>query len=132
MAWYFDLISVYDKKHHYLQLPRAWLLDYTPHIISQISNASFFDLEHAYLIYDLDGMLFKDDITMDPYVEIDRRDDFFIDNFTDHCLEHKMPFNFTGFMAYDWCLFEEYKFRWYKWVIKPNTMPEPNGFKFNY
>ena len=55
----FDLATVQDEKGWYLRIPKVWLLDYTPQMITQISAESFFDLDCAYLKYPLDGNLFE-------------------------------------------------------------------------
>jgi len=55
MTMYYDVITFYDEKYTYYQIPRVWLLDFTPSIITQISNNSFFDLEDAYLRVERDG-----------------------------------------------------------------------------
>ena len=58
-------------------------------------------------------------------------DSKFIEKFTEHCLEHKIPFSLTGFLAYDWSFYENYRFKCYKWKIKPNKKPKPpKGFRF--
>jgi len=41
MIWYFDLETVQDEKGWYLRIPKVWLLDYTPQMITQISAESF-------------------------------------------------------------------------------------------
>lgn len=125
MTVYFDLETIDDKKESYVCIPKVWLLDYTPQIISQISGDSFFDLECAYLRYQPDGILFQETLCKDPYVEADIRDTKFIEKFTEHCLEHKIPFSLTGFLAYDWSLYEGYFFKWNRWKIKPNKKPKP-------
>ena len=131
MIWYFDLETVQEEKGWYLRIPKVWLLDYTPQIITKISDESFFDLDCAYLKYPLDGNLFEETLCEDPYVETDIRDSKFIEKFTEHCLEHKIPFSLTGFLAYDWSLYEGYWFKWNEWKIKPNKKPKPpKGFKF--
>ena len=131
MIWYFDLETVQDEKGWYLRIPKVWLLDYTPQIITKISDESFFDLDCAYLKYPLDGNLFEETLCRDPIIETESRDSKFIEKFTEHCLEHKIPFSLTGFLAYDWSLYEGYWFKWNEWKIKPNKKPiPPKGFKF--
>ena len=71
MIWYFDLENVQDEKGWYLRIPKVWLLDYTPQMITQISAESFFDLDCAYLKYPLDGNLFEETLCRDPYIETD-------------------------------------------------------------
>jgi hypothetical protein len=131
MTMYFDLETVEDEKECYLRIPKVWLLDYTPQMITKISNHSFFDLACAYLKYPLDGNLFEETLCRDPYIEADIRDSKFIEKFTEHCLEHKITFSLTGFLAYDWSFYEDYRFKCYEWKIKPNKKPKPpKGFKF--
>ena len=131
MTMYFDLETVEDENECYLRIPKVWLLDYTPQIITQISDESFFDLECAYLRYEPDGILFQKTLCEDPYVEADIRETTIIAKFTEHCLEHKISFSLTGFLAYDWSLYENYRFKFYEWKIKPNKKPKPpKGFKF--
>ena len=97
MIWYFDLETVQDEKGWYLRIPKVWLLDYTPQMITQISAESFFDLDCAYLKYQSDGNLFEETLCRDPIIETESRDSKFIEKFTEHCLEHKIPFSLTGF-----------------------------------
>ena len=131
MTCYFDLETVEDEKECYLRIPKVWLLDYTPQLITKISDHSFFDLACAYLKYPLDGNLFEETLCRDPYIEADIRDSKFIEKFTEHCLQHKIPFSLTGFLAYDWSFYEDYRFKCYEWKIKPNKKPiPPKGFKF--
>jgi hypothetical protein len=131
MIWYFDLETVQDEKGWYLRIPKVWLLDYTPQMITQISAESFFDLDCAYLKYPSDGNLFEETLCRDPIIETESRDSKFIEKFTEHCLEHKIPFSLTGFLAYDWSFYEDYRFKCYKWKIKPNKKPiPPKGFRF--
>ena len=132
METYFDLDFIDDeKKESYLQIPKVWLLDYTPQIITQISGESFFDLDCAYLKSKHDSKLFYETLWEEPNVEVCFNKPTIIEKFTEHCLEHKIQFSLTGFLAYDWSLYENYSFRWYEWKIKPNKKPiPPKGFRF--
>ena len=133
MTMYYDVITFYDEKYTYYQIPRVWLLDFTPSIITQISNNSFFDLEDAYLRFEPDGALFENYLSDPPYVEVVEREDIFHSKFTEHCLAHKIPFSLSGFMAYDWSFYVNYRFRCHKWLIRTNKRPKPiGGFKFYF
>jgi hypothetical protein len=77
------------------------------------------------------GTFLKKHFAETPYIEADIRDSKFIEKFTEHCLQHKIPFSLTGFLAYDWSFYEDYRFKCYEWKIKPNKKPiPPKGFKF--
>ena len=131
MIWYFDLETVQDEKGWYLRIPKVWLLDYTPQMITQISDESFFDLDCAYLKSEHDSKLFYETLWEEPNVEVCLNKPTIIEKFTEHCLEHKIPFSLTGFLAYDWSLYEGYWFKWNEWKIKPNKKPKPpKGFRF--
>ena len=131
MIWYFDLETVQDEKGWYLRIPKVWLLDYTPQMITQISDESFFDLDCAYLKSEHDSKLFYETLWEEPNVEVCFNKPTIIEKFTEHCLEHKIPFSLTGFLAYDWSLYEGYWFKWNDWKIKPNKKPKPpKGFRF--
>ena len=127
----FKLDYVEDDKESYLKIPKVWLLDYTPQMITHISAESFFDLDCAYLKSEHDSLLFCKTLWEEPNLEILFNENTIIKNFTEHCLEHKIPFSLTGFLAYDWSFYEDYRFKCYKWKIKPNKKPiPPKGFKF--
>jgi hypothetical protein len=131
MSVYFDLDSIDDETTSYLSIPKVWLLDYAPRIISTITSDSFFDIECAYLKMSPDGDSFMDTLWDMPEVEAYIRETTFIQKFTEHCLEHKIPFSLSGFLSYDWSLFENYHFKCYQWKIRTNKKPKPlNGIDF--
>ena len=133
MRLIFDLTFIDDEKNRFCQIRRSDLLGYTPDIIRNISENSYFDMEMVYLCEE-DRELYENALNKidwpKTYVEVYWYEFIFIENFSEHCRDHKIPFSFESFMSYDWSLYENYFHSFgYQWEYPTGGRPiSKDGF----